>query len=242
MSTYREIVYIILSELKIESDDSFYNEDYMLFLINKYRPLILKQRYSDIRKAIPDANFQSINIDLEDSPEVTGDLTGAMRYRKSTVKIPLIMNLFDNQRITTVSSYNDYWSSEITYVNKDRFKYTGYNKWLTKIVYASINPDEYLYLKSADTNITTLNKVKVTSIFEDPIEVNKLNKDNNGKIKDPLDIECPFEANLIPILVQMIVKEILPSQARDIDSENNASDDSPDGNTNQRNPQYKQQQ
>ena len=39
MSTYREIVYMVLDELKLESDDAYYTQDHVIFLINKYRAL-----------------------------------------------------------------------------------------------------------------------------------------------------------------------------------------------------------
>lgn len=224
MATYRELVYIILDELKIQSDDSYFEEEHIMFLINKYRPLILKQRYSDVRKEIPEANFQSINVTVVDSPEVTGSLDGSMFYKKSNVKIPSIMNLNGGQRIITLSYSKDYWGGEITYVNKDRFKYIGHNKWLKKTIYGTIGPDEYLYIKSEDTNINSLVKVKITSIFEDPTDVNKLDVDSNGKIKNPLDIECPLEANLIPVVTEMIIKSLLPAQLRESDTENDAQD------------------
>ena len=50
MSTYRELVYLVLDELKGTSDDFTYTEDHIIFLLNKYRAFLLKQKYSDIRK------------------------------------------------------------------------------------------------------------------------------------------------------------------------------------------------
>lgn len=224
MATFRELIYIVLDKLKIQSDDSYFEEEHIMFLLNKYRPLILKQRYSDIRKEIPDANYQSINVSVSDSPEVNGSLDGSLYYKKSNVKIPTILNLNGGQRIIYLSYFKDFWSGEITYVNKDRFKYTGHNKWLLKTIYGTIGPDGYLYIKSEDSNISTLTNVKITSIFEDPTEVNKLDVDNAGKIKNPLDIECPLEGNLIPVLVDMVVETLLPSHFRGSDIENDAKD------------------
>ena len=43
--TYREIVYMCLDTLKITSDDSIFNEDHILFLINRYRSILLQQKY-----------------------------------------------------------------------------------------------------------------------------------------------------------------------------------------------------
>ena len=50
--TYREIVYMCLDTLKITSDDSIFNEDHILFLINRYRSILLQQKYSDIRNQV----------------------------------------------------------------------------------------------------------------------------------------------------------------------------------------------
>lgn len=50
MSTYRELVYLVLDELKLASDDSTFTEDHVVFLLNRYRTFLLKQRYSDIKK------------------------------------------------------------------------------------------------------------------------------------------------------------------------------------------------
>jgi len=62
--TYKEIIYMCLDELHLTSDDSLFNEDHILFLINKYRAFLLKQRYSDIKRQIPESNYQTICLDL----------------------------------------------------------------------------------------------------------------------------------------------------------------------------------
>lgn len=48
---------MVLDEIKSTSDDAFFNEEHVLFLINNYRNFILKQRYSDIKKPIPESNY-----------------------------------------------------------------------------------------------------------------------------------------------------------------------------------------
>ena len=42
MSTYRELVYLVLDELKLVSDDSTFTEDHVVFLLNRYRTFLLK--------------------------------------------------------------------------------------------------------------------------------------------------------------------------------------------------------
>ena len=55
MSTYRQLTYMVLDELKLVSDDSHFTKEHIMSLLNWYRLFILKQRYSDIKKQIPDS-------------------------------------------------------------------------------------------------------------------------------------------------------------------------------------------
>ena len=41
-STYRELVYLVLDELKLVSDDSSFTEDHVIYLLDRYRPFLLK--------------------------------------------------------------------------------------------------------------------------------------------------------------------------------------------------------
>lgn len=63
--TYAEVVYMILDELKLSSDDSYFNEYHVLMLADKYRAMILKQRYKDIRKQVPYSNYQEVIFNLK---------------------------------------------------------------------------------------------------------------------------------------------------------------------------------
>ena len=70
--TYNELIYMVLDELKLSSDDSYYTPDHVIFLLVKYRSFLLKQRYSDIKKQIPDSDYQSICLDLIEVPAISG--------------------------------------------------------------------------------------------------------------------------------------------------------------------------
>ena len=50
MSTYRELVYLVLDELKGTSDDFTYTEEHIMFLLSKSRAFLLKQKYNDIMR------------------------------------------------------------------------------------------------------------------------------------------------------------------------------------------------
>lgn len=220
MRTYRQLVYLVLDELKLMSDDSSFTEDHIIFLLNKYRAFLLKQRYSDVRKEIPLSNYQTLCLSLEEHEGIEG-LPCEGTYMRSTKKIPETMNIGQSR----VHS-DDYFSGEITYVSRDRLRYVGHNKYLKNIIYASIGPDNYLYFKSSNPQYLYLEKVRMTGIFEDPQAASELQcPDESGNtVCDVLDREFPIEDALIPPMIELVVKELLGAEYRPKDDSNDAND------------------
>lgn len=125
MSTYKELVYMCLDELKLYSDDALYTEEHIMFLLGKYRTFLIKQRYSDVKKQIPESNYQTICLDLIEVPAISGEPCEGGSYLRSKEKIPFLMKI-GNPRVYPV----DYYQGEITYVSRERMRYVGYNKYL----------------------------------------------------------------------------------------------------------------
>ena len=84
MTKYKELVSFILDAIRAVSDDAFITEDHVIFLLNKYRSYLLKQKYEkDPRKQVPDSNYQSIELDLEqygNTVDTTWDYTGISKH------------------------------------------------------------------------------------------------------------------------------------------------------------------
>jgi hypothetical protein len=219
MSTYRELVYLCLDELKLYSDDAVFTEDHIIFLLNKYRAFILKQRYSDIKKQIPESNYQTICLDLIQVPAIAGEPCEGGTYLRSKDKIPFLMKL-GNPSIYPI----DYYQGDITIVSRDRMRYIGYNKYLKNIIYASIAPDNYIYFKSYNPQYLYLEKVKMTGMFEDPQKAFELQCEGEELSCDMLDTTFPIEEALIPPMVELVVKELLGAEYRPEDKKNDATD------------------
>ena len=222
MSTYKELVYMCLDELKLYSDDALYTEEHIMFLLGKYRTFLIKQRYSDVKKQIPESNYQTICLDLIEVPAISGEPCEGGSYLRSKEKIPFLMKI-GNPRVYPI----DYYQGEITYVSRDRMRYVGYNKYLQNIIYASLGPDNYLYFKSFNPQFLYLEKIRMTGIFEDTLAASELQcPDKNGNIVcDVLDREFPIENALIPPLIQLIVEELTKAEYKPEDKENNSDDD-----------------
>lgn len=219
MSTYRELVYLVLDELKLTSDDALFNEEHVMFLLGKYRGLLLKQQYKDIKKEIPESNYQTLCLDLIQVPAITGEPCEGGTYLRSKEKIPFLMP------VATPRVYpEDYYQGDITYVSRERMKYVGYNRWLPNIIYASIGPDNYLYFKSFNPQYLYLEKARLTGIFEEPEKAAELECNRDESTCDPMDMKFPLEEALIPQVVELVVRELSRPEYLPEDKQNNADD------------------
>lgn len=219
MSTFREIIYMIMDEVKMSTDDSFFTEDHIMYLVNKYRVLILKQRYSDIKRYIPESNYQTICLDLEETPAISGVPCEGGYYLRTTEKVPFLIHI-GAPKVYPL----DYYQGEITFISRERMRYIGHNKYLQNIIYTSLGPDNYLYFKSNNPQYLYLKKVKMTGIFEDALKASEL-ECSDTKECNPLDRIFPLEEGLIPTVIELVVKDLLGANYRPKDDENNSKDD-----------------
>ena len=219
MSKYSELVYMALDEVKGMSDDFTYTEDHVIFLLDKFRGFLLKQKYSDIKKQIPESNYQTICLDLIQVPAINGEPCEGGTYLRSNIKVPFLMQI-GNPRVYPT----DYYQGDITYVSRDRMRYVGYNKYLKNIIYCSIGPDRYLYFKSSNPQFLYLEKVRFTGIFQDSKEASKYQCSEENNVCNIMDNDFPIEDALVPPLIELVVKELSNATYRPEDTDNNAHD------------------
>ena len=226
MATYRQMIYMILDELKVLSDDSYYTEDHIMFLLNKYRAYLLKQKYSDTSKETSISNMQTICVDLERYPDIDTDLCLGYSFLRSTEKIPSIIDSGTLDRFVRISSKYQF-AGEFAYISPERFKYVGYNRWTKNLIYCTIGPDNYLYFKSNNPQVFYLKKIQFNAIFENPEEAVSMQcPDENGEVEcDITNTNFPLEEALIPQCINLIIKDLLGATWRPKDDINNAKDD-----------------
>lgn len=220
MSTYRDITYMVLDKLKLTSDDSLFEEEHIVYLIDKYREILLKQRYSDIRREIPEVNMQELDLSLIVVPAISGETCETGTFLKSEEKVPHIISLNGNYNVTKVYATN-YWEGEFAVVSRERFKYVGTNKFLFNSVYCALGPDNYAYFKSANPTYLTIAAVKLLALFATPKDLFVETVD----ITDFMDMEYPLEESLIGALLEMVVADLNKSVYKPEDTNNNAADD-----------------
>lgn len=212
----KELVYMVLDEIKGLSDDFTYTEDHVIFLLNKYRTSLLKQKYKDDKGTMHSSNFQTMTLTLQDSLQ-NKDYILERQYKQSEEVIPELLT-DKGVRVYPETQFLD--NADIAFITEDRMRYVGYNKYLKNAVYATIHND-YLYITSRNLDIMDLEQVYLSAVFEDAIEAIKAIKGN----VDLLEEDFPMEDSLTSLLIQSVVKELLGAAYRPKDSQNNANDD-----------------
>lgn len=207
-------------QLKLSSDDTFFTNDHILYLLKKYRGFFLSQKYKDVRKEIPESNYQTICLDLIQVPAISGEPCEGGTFLRTKNKIPSLMT------VGTTKVYPvDYYIGDITLVSRERMKYVGHNRWLQNIIYCSIAPDDYMYFKSSNPQFLYLENIRMTGVFEDIDDVEKLSCEGSEASCDILDRRFPMEEALIPQLIEIVVKFMTSGLYKPEDTENNANDD-----------------
>lgn len=222
----KEIIYSCLDLSKAAtSDDSYITEELVLFLCRKYRALLIKKEQD--KKAATETmdtfEQQQICLDLEKVPAIDGEPCTGGYYLRTTQPIPKILEGTQPQ----VYPIDYYQGTNISYISKDRMRYVGTNKYLQNIIYSSIAPNLHLYLKSSNPQFLYLKKIRLSATFEDLEEVAPLLCDEDGGDKscDVMEMDFPIREYLVPILIDLVVKELVGAEYKPEDERNNAKDD-----------------
>ena len=227
-----ELVYSILDLAKAAtSDDSFYTEEFVIFLCKKYRAFLIKKE-QDKEKSSTDVasefEYQQICLDLEKVPAIDGEPCTGGYYLRTTQKIPKILE-GTQPRVYPIDFYQ---GTNISYVSRDKMRYVGNNKYLRNIIYSSLGPDLHLYLNSNNPQFLYMKQLRMSAIFEDVDEAAGLLCDSDGSSEscDVLDAEFPIREYLVPPLIELVVKALTGSSVIMEDEVNNAKDDAPEVN------------
>lgn len=219
--TLRELVFMCMDEVKLNSDDSYYTEDHVAFLLNKYRSFVLKKELERNNTKLSNANSQEICLDLIEVRDEENPCGSSML--RTEQQIPELLS--DNTATVYPIGYME--GDHIIYTSLDRIRYTTYNRWTKDLVYAAKGPDDYLYLKSASPQYLYLEKVRMKAVFEDFEKAAQYACNDSGEalVCDKLDMKFPIERALVPVLIEAVVKELLGASYRPKDSINNSEDD-----------------
>lgn len=191
MATYAELVYMVYDELKITSDDNIIERDHIIYLINKYRSLLLKQRFSGKKKVIPIQLYQELEITFGENG-------------KSVKPLPKLIDFNGLQLILTTLQPTDF-RTNVTIVTPDRFPYVNSSRWLSEVYYGTILYDDHFYIKPTQCKIEDYPTIKLQVILENPLDILFYNEDEDT---DPLSVNVRIEFSMVNDLIGLIIKEL----------------------------------
>lgn len=210
MTTYREAIYMCLDLLKGMSDDFTYTEEHIAYLLDKYRAFLLKQKYeNNPKKHVPYSNYQTLTVYLNKYDS---------NLYKSDEPLPFMLQL-GIPRITT----EEYYNYTFDVISRERLPFVGNNKFIKNTCYCAIDNEGYLCLKFPNDNNESMVELKLTAIFENAREISDIKSYENGI--DVLDSNLALEEDLIPNLIELVVKVLSVSIYRPEDAINNGRDD-----------------
>ena len=225
MTTYREAIYMCLDLLKGLSDDFSFTEEHIAYLLDKFRALLLKQRYGkDPLKEIPYSNYQTIEMDLGLST------TEKYKYYICTPNIPYTLQI----GIPRISVAEDHYGDvNLEFISRERLPYVCNNRYVQNFWYCALNERNQLCLKASSVRLFDLSEVddknptikfRITALFENPRDLKNEVSFDYSKM-DWKDRNIPIEEGLITTLIEMVVKELANSMYIPTDNINNAADD-----------------
>lgn len=230
MTTYREAIYMCNDLLKGMSDDFTYTEEHIAYLLDKFRALLLKQRYgNDPKKHVPYSNYQTLEIEFNPAEP--------KNILKSDTQIPYMLQL-GIPRI--VLDGEDYYNYRFELTSRERLPFVGNSKYTSMIGYCAISETGNLLMKNKESywvNSTVEppvisyvgpKKLKLVGIFENPREVEDEISFGESSDTHEWDRNIPIEESLITTLIELVVKELAGSVYRPNDEINDNRDDNAD--------------
>mgnify|MGYP007101826029 CR=1 FL=1 len=222
MYTYNQVVYMVLDFLKISSDDAYYTPDHVIFLLNKFRAYVLKNKYENSSETPSDSNYQTMHLTLTEKDRIEG-IGCSGKYLVSNESLPDSLDIG-----TPTFSGKDLFQGDMAVVSPNRFKYVGFDRWTRNITYVTFEGGK-VYIKSCNPLAYYLQEGTYRDIFADPLEAaaasGEYDVDENGDLCNPLEVEFALEDNLLPLVMQYVVKELSGGLYKPKDDENNADDD-----------------
>lgn len=226
----KELIYGILDLAKTtSSDDAWITEELVLFLCRKYRAFLIKKEQEKTKASadtFSEFEYQQICLDLEKVPAIDGDPCTGGYYLRTVQKIPKILE----GSLPRIYPIDYYQGVNISFVSRDRMRFTGTNPFLRNIIYVSIGPDLHLYINGNNPQFLYMRKLRMSAIFDDIESVSELLCDPEGEdvACDTFDMEFPIRDYLVPTLIELVVKEISGTKYQKTDPRNDARDNLPE--------------
>lgn len=218
--TLNEIAYSIWDKLRPNlSDDDDISIDEIKYEIHNQRALLLRNELNRLRTIDPEIQ-QTIVANLEIADRSTcPNITLNCTIIRTSSDIPNTIELHNSTGIIDVSPL-DIISYPFSYITYQHARYAGNGKYSENSIFAFLYRNR-IYLISKGNNHKTLKSIKVTGVFENPIELSSFCTPDNVTCYND-DMEYPLKRWMTNYIEGEIVKKFLTTIRLPVDNSNDA--------------------
>ena len=227
MSKINELIYDVREAVKEFTDDTEFDDRYILYLYNIKRAKYLRQDLNNYQKTTDNSIQQKFCIGLEEvsSNECGVNLTCDTLLR--TIKpIPTPLELSSKVAITQVRP-TDRLKVNFDFIPLEKAPYIGYGT-IGNTIHSFLGLDGYIYVYSKSDDYKNLECLTVSGIFEDPLELSNYEDCCNCTTPttcfDEDESEYPLQPHYISLIREEIIRDLLRTKQIREDKENDATD------------------
>lgn len=229
MAKVNELIYDVKERIKEFSDDTEFDNEYILYLYNIKRAKYLRQDLNNYQKTADNSILQSFNIGLEQVSADECDMEDMCEtVMRSCKPIPTPIELHSRVALTRIKPTSRI-ALPFIFITKDRIPYISGSSFSNSI-FVFLDDDNYLYFVSLSNSYNLLECVSVTGIFENPIDLTEFvtccncTEEETDACFDLNTSEYPLQPHYIDLIKNEIVQELLQSKQVPEDRENNSTD------------------
>lgn len=222
MATYNEIIYSIREGIRQHTSDSDIDDRQIIFEFNLQRALWYRNEYNKKNTSIDDQVKQTICFELEKATASECDcIESECEILRTKNKMPKVLDLRDKSAISKVT-FNNITDMPLSFVSYNKFPYSGNGPYNKNTVFATLHPNGYIYLKSANPNFKLIENIAVTAVLEDPLDA----KDFSCNFKscfNPKE-EYPVKSHIIAYIKNTVIEGFIRQLTMPKDLINNSQE------------------
>jgi hypothetical protein len=204
--TKKELIYTVFEKLKINSDDMDITEEFVSFLIDSKRAMLLKQRFDAKPWAMPIETKQELCLSLEVVSKIA-DMPCFGRIVRTTVSLPSSIKIKGKEGPMTVRKY-DSSAIHVNVIPLERIPFIGSNQFTASMIYGAIDYDNKFYLVSASDKLNLMTDIKISDIFENPGEATALGCGESDDSCEVWERDYPIELSMVDDLIKIVVQDL----------------------------------
>lgn len=197
------------------SDDESITNEYIAFLLNNARGVVMQQRYSDPRNVVPYNEYQIVPLTIG---------TDAM----TTQALPAIIKTTGNASAPIKVSTNGPLDIPINVVALDRLPFIGFNPFTTDMIYCAMNSDGKIIFNSQNSLYKLIDSISLRALFENPESAYDLANPNSST--DFWDTEYPCSSSILSDVRKIVDQKLIQTLNINKDSLNDATEERLDKN------------